>query len=121
MARNTNKPRRTLIFLTCVLAVPTVAAIMYGLPERMDMAALSPFLTMGAVLGVFHLILRPLLRMIAAPLGCITLGLAGTAIDVGLIYLADRFVQGFHVPDFLYALLTALVINFIAAYVGARR
>lgn len=121
MSRHSKPPRRTLIFLTCVLAVPTVACLMYGTPEHATPETFAPLLSCGCVLGIVHVVLRPLLRMITAPLGCLTLGLSGTAIDIGLIYLSARFVKGFYVPGFGYALLTALTINAIAAWVGARR
>ena len=120
--RNRSKPpRRTLIFITCLLAVPTMACILYGVPENAGLETFRPLLIMGAVLGLAHLVLRPLLRIITAPLGCLTFGLSGTAIDIALIYVADRFVEGFYVPDFLFALLTALFINTVTAFVGARR
>ena len=121
MRRKVKKPRATLIFCTCVLAVPTIACIMYGMPADADLATFAPLLATGAVLGLAHLLLRPLLRIITAPLGCLTLGLSGTAIDIGLIYLSARFVQGFYVPGFLYALLTAMLINAVTAFVGARK
>lgn len=121
MRRNAKTPRKTLIFLTCLLAIPTVATILYGAPENTDLETYAPLLAMGAALGLVHIILRPLLRFITAPLGCLTFGLSGTAIDIALIYVADHFVDAFHVPDFLFALLTALAINAIAAFVGARR
>ena len=121
MRRNVKKPRRTLVFFTCLLAVPTMACILYGTPAQFDLPTFLPLLKAGAVLGVAHLVLRPLLRLITAPLGCMTLGLSGTAIDIALIYLSDRFVDGFHVPGFLYALLTAILINSVASLIGARR
>ena len=66
--------------------------------------------------------LRPVLRLLSAPLGCLTLGLSGTVIDVGLIYLCASYTQGLgHAPGFLYALLTALSINFVCAVVAKRR
>lgn len=121
MRKRANMPRRLLIFLTCVLAVPTVACILYGAPPKGNLHEYMPMLTAGAALGIAQLLLRPLLRLITAPLGCMTLGLSGTAIDIGLIYLVDYFVDGFYVPGFLYALLTALTINAITAFIGARR
>lgn len=121
MRRNSKTPRGTLIFLTCVLAVPTVACILYGTPERLDLPTFAPLLATGTILGIAHLFLRPLLRLITAPLGCLTLGLSGTAIDIALIYLSAGFVRGFHVPDFLFALLTAFLINAVTSFVGARR
>ena len=121
MGGRVNPARRTLVFLTCVLAVPTVSHLMYGIPDMSDRAEVAPFLLVGAALGVLHLLLRPILRMISAPLGCLTLGLSGMVIDVGLIYLSVRVVPGFPAPEFLYALLTALVINAVSAIVSGRK
>ena len=121
MSGKRKAPRGTLIFLTCLLAVPTVAGIMYGWPAKLTLETLAPALATGCVLGAGHLLLRPLLRLITAPLGCMTLGLSGTAIDVGLIYLSARIVPDFYVPGFGYALLTALLINAVTCFVGARR
>ena len=115
------KPRKTLVFLTCVLAVPTVACLMYGFPKNADWQTFSPLLSCGCVLGLAHLLLRPLLRMLTLPLGCLTLGLSGTVIDIALIYLSAKFVKGFYVPGFLYALLTAMLINAVCGFVGARK
>lgn len=121
MSKNKSRPRGTLVFLTCVLAVPTVSLLLYGFPATSDIEALAPYLFTGAILGLAHLILRPLLRLITAPLGCLTFGLSGTAIDVALIYLSDRFIAEFHVPNFAYALVTAIFINTIATLAGARK
>lgn len=121
MGRRIKPARGSLIFMICVLAVPTVACILYGTPKNADLATFSPLLTAGVVLGLGHLILRPLLRLITAPLGCLTFGLSGTAIDIGLIYLSARLVPDFYVPDFLFALLTALTINAIAAFTTGRK
>jgi len=121
MSRKNKPPRNFIIFLTCVMAVPTMACILYGMPAQADMAAFKPLLIAGAVLGAMHVILRPLLRLITAPLGCITFGLSGTVIDVVMIYLSARFVDGFYVPEFLFALLTAILINAVTAFVGVRR
>ena len=121
MKRSKRKPRAALIFLTCMLAVPTVACILYGTPENAGPETFSPLLAVGALLGIAHLVLRPLLRLITAPLGCMTLGLSGTAIDIALIYLCARFVEGFYVPGFFYALVTAIFINSVCALLGVRR
>ena len=121
MSKKATTPKRTLTFLACVLAVPTVACMLYGTPENATLETFSPLLSCGCVLGLAHLMLRPLLRIITAPLGCLTLGLSGTVIDVALIYLSARFVPDFDVPGFGFALLTALLINSITAFVGARK
>ena len=103
--------RSTVVLLTCLLAVPTVPDLMYGLDVWHSPEMLKPYLAAGLLLGLAHLLLRPLLRLISAPLGCLTLGISGTAIDVGLIYLAAKYAEGFPAPEFLCVLLTAILIN----------
>ena len=109
----------TIIFLCCTLAVPTVAVMMGAYGETAPtLEALAPALATGALLGLAHLVLRPVLRLISAPLGCLTLGLFGMVIDVGLLYGCDRLVEGFEVPGLLYAVLTAVLINAVCAVAG---
>ncbi len=121
MGRRIGLSHSTATFLTCLLAVPTVASIMYGKPDTADLHALAPYLATGTALGVVHLVLRPVLRLITVPLGCLTFGLSGTAIDIALIYLSGHLVRGFQPPEFLYALLTAILINVVVAVVGGKR
>lgn len=111
----------TLVMLTCILAVPTVPAIMYGWDLFPTKEALVPYLIMGLILGLAHLVLRPVLRLLSAPIGCLTLGLFGLVIDVGLIYLASGLVEDCPKPEFLCALLTAMLINTITALVNRNR
>lgn len=112
--------RWTTIFLCCTLAVPTVATIMgeYGGTPTMEQA--TPAMVVGALLGLAHLFLRPVLRVVFAPLGCLTLGLFGMVIDVGLLYGCGYLVKGFSVPGLLYAVLTAMLINAVCAVAAGR-
>ena len=124
MRRSPARPSRSFVVMaTCILAVPTVACIMQfiSIHSQAELKLAVPYLIVGAALGIAHLILRPVLRLITAPLGCLTFGLSGTAIDVGLIYLSARVLPTFQVPSLLYALLTAILINGICAFAGGRR
>ena len=121
MGRRVRPARGAISLLTCTLAVPTVSGILYGAPDFHSREALLPYLAVGVALGVAHVVLRPLLRLITAPLGCLTFGLSGTVIDVGLIYLSARVLPAFQVPSLLYALLTAILINAICAFAAGRR
>lgn len=113
--------RWLLIFLCCMLAVPTVGVLMGLVPPDIKPEAVKPALVVGALLGLAHILLRPVLRVLFAPLGCLTLGLFGLVIDIALIYFSASFVEGFYVPSFLYALLTALLINGINAVAAGKR
>ena len=124
MRRSSARPSRSFVVMaTCILAAPTVACIMQfiSIRSQRDLKLAVPYLIVGAALGLAHLILRPLLRLITAPLGCLTFGLSGTVIDVGLIYLSARVLPAFQVPSLLYALLTAILINAICAFAAGRR
>ena len=123
MRKSSARPSRSIVvMLTCILAAPTVACIMQfiSIHNQADLKLAAPYLIVGAALGVAHLILRPLLRLITAPLGCLTFGLSGTVIDVGLIYLSARVLPTFQVPSLIYALLTAILINAVCAILTGR-
>ena len=66
-------------------------------------------LFIAALIVVFHLGSEPVKRIVAI-LTCI-----------GLIYFCASFVEEFYVPSFLYALLTALLINAVCAVAAGRR
>lgn len=124
MRRSSARPSRSfVVMVTCILAVPTVACIMQfiSIHSQAELKLAVPYLIVGTALGIAHLILRPVLRLITAPLGCLTFGLSGTAIDVGLIYLSARVLPAFQVPSLLYALLTAILINGVCAFAAGRR
>ena len=124
MRRSSARPSRSfVVMVTCILAVPTVACIMQfiSIHSQAELKLAVPYLIVGTALGIAHLILRPVLRLITAPLGCLTFGLSGTVIDVALIYLSARALPTFQVPSLLYALLTAILINGICAFAGGRR
>lgn len=77
--------------------------------------ALETAFLAGALLGAFHVVLRPVLRLVTMPLGCITLGLFTFAIDVGLLYACDHFVEGFDIKSLFSAILAAAFINALCA------
>ena len=113
------------MFLCCVLAVPTCGVlvgdlVLPGAWTEATLSLLRPWLTVGVLLGAAHLLVRPILRLLSAPIGCLTLGLFGLVIDVALIYVCAHFVEGFAVSGLLYAVLTAILINTICAIVGSR-
>ena len=119
-----NKKRKgrswPVIFLCCLLAVPTMEALLgrYGAAPTLELA--RPALTVGALLGVAYLLLRPGLKLLTLPIGCLTLGLTNFAIDVGLLYGCAGLVPGYAVPGVPAAVLTALLVNILCAVGGSK-
>jgi putative membrane protein len=105
----------SITFWCCVLAVPTLTKLTDGIKcDSLYLAVLA-----GAALGVVYLVLRPVLRILTLPIGCLTLGLFGFALDAGLIYLMGQYLPGFHVASLQWALLAALFITGVQTAAGA--
>ena len=109
--------RCTFVFFCCVLAIPT-CVYAFGILRASELQAA---VAAGTLLGCAHVLLRPLLRFVTWPLGCVTFGLSGFAIDTGLIYACDYLRDGFAVPGLWQAALSALLVNAACLIVGGRR
>ena len=78
-------------------------------------------LVMGALLGALHVAVRPILRVVSIPLGCLTLGLIQPLIDLALLYLCDHAVAGFSITSPLHAVIAVMLINTISFIAAGRR
>lgn len=105
-----------LTFLACLLAVPAAVSMLPGVTAQTSQQAVLA----GALLGFAHILLRPVLRILSAPIGCLTLGLSGFVIDVALIYLCDICIDGFAVTEWTHAVLTAVLTNFLCFFAGRK-
>lgn len=70
-------------------------------------------LVAAVVLGALNMFIRPVLLLLAFPITVITLGLFSLVVNAGLVMLAAYLVPGFVVPDFLTALLFAVILAII--------
>lgn len=75
-------------------------------------------LVVAVVLGAVNAVLRPLLIIITLPANILTLGLFTFVIIGGLVMLVSWLVPGFRVEGFWWALLFALVLWMINAFLG---
>ncbi|SRR5579871_3389357 len=60
-------------------------------------------------LGLVNALIRPIIMFFAWPVNCLTFGLFGFVLNVGLFWLVLNFVPGFHVSGPI-----AAVIGFVA-------
>lgn len=72
----------------------------------------------GLVLGVFNLVVRPILLVLTLPVTLITLGLFIFIINTVLFWGAALIVPGFSVPGFLPAFLGALIVSAVSLVSG---
>lgn len=66
----------------------------------------------SAVLWLVNFTLRPILKILTLPIGCITLGLSGVVINALMVYLSVMLIPGIEFngfgPYFVAAILTSL-------------
>lgn len=74
-----------------------------------------PAVIAALVLGLFNVIIRPILLILTLPITIITLGLFAFVINAGLFLFAASFIDGFAVRNFWYALLGSLLMSIISA------
>ncbi len=110
--------RKTLTFLCCLLAVPACCKLMapHIVADSLETAVLA-----GALLGVAYLLVRPVMRILTIPIGCLTLGTFGLVIDGALFMALPHLVQGLHVESFLWAMIAGFLVNCMCLAVGGSK
>lgn len=78
-------------------------------------AGLEAAFAIVAVLAVINGLIRPVVRLVALPLTCLTFGLFGIVINAGLFWLAGQYVPGFSVRGFLSSVYGSCVMAMVSA------
>lgn len=108
-------PGVVLSLVANALAVVIVASI---LPDQIGYASWTAVGVFAIVVGVLNAFLRPVVRVLTAPIGCITLGLFSIVINGLMFWLAARLDLGVD-ATFFGATLTALVAGFASGVLSA--
>ena len=101
-------------FFGCTAAMPLAAWLLPGVHA----AEMAQAWMAGLLLALLYLLLRPLLKLLLSPFNCLTFGLVGLLLDAGSVLLADRWMDGFAVDGFLWALAASLMSNFLREGAG---
>ncbi|HBI17311.1 MAG: hypothetical protein UR60_C0033G0013 [Candidatus Moranbacteria bacterium GW2011_GWF2_34_56] len=65
------------------------------------------------VLGIINVLLKPILLILTLPINILTLGLFTLVINAFLVLLASKWVDGFMVNGFWWALIFSLVMSIV--------
>jgi putative membrane protein len=71
------------------------------------------------VLGLLNALVRPILTLLTLPITILTLGLFYLLVNGFTFLLASKVVPGFGVSGFWWAVLGALVVSIVSAFVGS--
>lgn len=69
------------------------------------------------VIGLFNVVLRPLLVLLTLPVTIVTLGLFLFVINAAMLALVAKLLPGFHIADFSSALLGTIIVG-VASWLG---
>jgi putative membrane protein len=72
-------------------------------------------LLVALVLAFLNSVLKPALIFFTIPITVVTLGLFLIVINAGIILLADKLVDGFHVKNFWWALLFSIILSIVSS------
>ncbi len=101
-----------------IMGLLVSAIISFGLSYILPGVHIDQFFTaliLALVLAVLNAIIKPLLVILTLPITVFTLGLFLFVINGAIILLADRFVTGFKVDGFWWALLFSLLLSLLTS------
>jgi putative membrane protein len=103
-------PRFLIRWLVTSLAILVIPSLLAGVQVPDFRSALA----MALVLGVFNVLVKPILLLITLPLTILTLGLFWLVINALLFEWAGTLVHGVHVRSFSDAFLAALLVSAVS-------
>lgn len=100
-----------------------VAAISFGLARLLGGVHVTDFWTaivFAIVLGLLNMFIRPLLILFTLPVTLLTMGLFLFVINALVVLLASKFVDGFTIDSFWWALLFSIILSIITSAIDKK-
>lgn len=106
------------LILTWLFAACALLVVAYLYPG-VQVASFTSALVAAAVIGLFNMLLRPILVVLTLPVTLVTLGLFLFVINALLFWAASGVLNGFHVNGFWAALLGSLIYSALMLVVNS--
>jgi putative membrane protein len=98
------------ILIKLLLSAVAVIATAYLLDPNVQVDGFTTALLIAVVLSLFQIFLKPILVILTIPVTILTLGLFLWVINAVLILLAAKFIDGFQVNGFWWAVIFSLIL-----------
>jgi putative membrane protein len=98
--------------LITALALLLVSMLIPGIEVESFYAAVIA----SVILGLLHLLVKPILVILTLPITILTLGLFMFVINAILFWVAASFIDGFTVSGFLPALFGSVIVSVVSAF-----
>jgi putative membrane protein len=105
--------------MNIVLRIIISAVVAFGLSYILSGVHIQSFITaliLAVVLGLLNIIVKPILIILTLPITLFTFGLFLFVINALIILLAAKFVNGFRVDGFWWALLFSLLLSILTSF-----
>ena len=106
-----------------LIRVLVVAAVSFGLAHLLGGVHVTDFWTafvFAIVLALLNMFVRPILILVTLPVTFITLGVFLFIINTFIILLASKFVDGFTIDGFWWALLFSIIFSIITSAIDKK-
>ncbi|MDP4151619.1 MAG: phage holin family protein [Bacteroidota bacterium] len=97
-----------------LIRILVTAVLAFGLSYLLRGIHIDSFMSaiwLSVVLAILNALLKPILVILTFPITIVTLGLFLFVINAIIVLLAGKFVNGFHVDGFGWALLFSLLLS----------
>jgi putative membrane protein len=104
--------------------IVVTAVVAFGLSYIMPGIYIDSFITalvLALVLAILNALLKPLLIILTLPITIFTFGLFLFVINACMVLLAAKFVDGFRVHGFRWALLFSLLLSLLTTILHRER
>jgi putative membrane protein len=105
--------------MNIILRIVISAVVAFALSYILSGLHLQSFVTaliLAIVLGLLNIFVKPILIILTLPITIFTFGLFLFVINALIILLAAKFVRGFRVDGFWWALLFSLLLSLLTSF-----
>ncbi|HYE53642.1 MAG TPA: phage holin family protein [Chitinophagaceae bacterium] len=102
-----------------IISILFTAAVVMVLGHALPGIVVTNFWTavvVALVLALLNAVLKPILVVLTFPITVFTFGLFLFVINVFLIYICDKFIGGFEVDSFWWALIFSILVSMATSW-----
>ena len=106
-----------------LIRILVIAAVSFGLAHVLNGVHVTDFwtaLVFAVVLALLNMFIKPLLILFTLPVTFVTLGLFLFVINALVVLLASKFVDGFSIDNFWWALLFSIILSIITSAIDKK-
>ncbi len=81
--------------------------------DRLKIAFLA-----GLLLGLFNLLVKPVVKILSLPINILTLGLFNIIINAGMLWVVDLSIKGLEIKGFWGYIWSSIVISIISIVIS---